>query len=257
MDLLVEADRLPAREQADYRAAGGRRIAAHDHDDARAPAGESVLHRRRTRSASRIRPTRWTTTRASRACAATIPGFSHATAFHEMIPGHNLVGFMGARFSDYRANLSGGGPFFGEGWPLYWELILYDMGFDKTPEQKVGALFWRMHRCARIIFSLKFHMGQWSPQEAIDFLVDRVGPRARQRHRRSAPLVRSGGRLRPALPGRVPARRLAAARAAQGARRHEDHDQHAVPRRDHAPGRHADRAAAPGRQQPAQARRAT
>jgi uncharacterized protein (DUF885 family) len=103
------------------------------------------------------------------------PGFSHATAFHEMIPGHNLVGFMGARFSDYRANLSGGGPFFGEGWPLYWELILYDMGFDKTPEQKVGALFWRMHRCARIIFSLKFHMGQWSPQEAIDFLVDRVG----------------------------------------------------------------------------------
>jgi hypothetical protein len=103
------------------------------------------------------------------------PGFSHATAFHEMIPGHNLVGYMAARFNDYRANLTGGGPFFGEGWPLYWEVILYDKGFNKTPEQKVGALFWRMHRCARIIFSLKFHMGQWSPQEAIDFLVDRVG----------------------------------------------------------------------------------
>ena len=103
------------------------------------------------------------------------PGFSHATAHHEMIPGHNLVGFLGSRFNDYRANLSGGGPFFGEGWPLYWELTLYDLGFNKTPEQKVGALFWRMHRCARIIFSLKFHMGQWSPQEAIDFLVDRVG----------------------------------------------------------------------------------
>jgi hypothetical protein len=103
------------------------------------------------------------------------PGFSHATAHHEMIPGHNLVGFMGARFNDYRANLPGGGPFFGEGWPLYWELLLYDLGFNKTPEQRVGALFWRMHRCARIIFSLKFHMGQWSPQEAIDFLVERVG----------------------------------------------------------------------------------
>jgi hypothetical protein len=103
------------------------------------------------------------------------PGFSHATAHHEMIPGHNLVGFMGSRFNDYRANLAGGGPFFGEGWPLYWELTLYDLGFNKSPEQKVGALFWRMHRCARIIFSLKFHMGQWSPQEAIDFLVDRVG----------------------------------------------------------------------------------
>jgi hypothetical protein len=103
------------------------------------------------------------------------PGFSNATAHHEMIPGHNLVGFLGTRFNDYRANLPGGGAFFGEGWPLYWELTLYDMGFNKTPEERVGALFWRMHRCARIIFSLKFHMGQWSPQEAIDFLVDRVG----------------------------------------------------------------------------------
>ena len=103
------------------------------------------------------------------------PGFSHATAFHEMIPGHNLVGFMSGRFNDYRANLTGGGAFFGEGWPLYWELLLYDLGFHRTPEQKVGALFWRMHRCARIIFSLKFHMGEWSPQDAIDFLVERVG----------------------------------------------------------------------------------
>ena len=32
-----------------------------------------------------------------------------------------------------------------------------------------------MHRSARIVFSLKFHMGQWSPQECIDYLVDRVG----------------------------------------------------------------------------------
>jgi len=103
------------------------------------------------------------------------PGFSHATAFHEMIPGHNLVGFIGQRFSGYRANLGASTPFFGEGWPLYWELTLYDMGFDKTPEQKVGALFWRMHRCARIIFSLNFHMGLWSPQECIDFLVEKVG----------------------------------------------------------------------------------
>jgi Bacterial protein of unknown function (DUF885) len=103
------------------------------------------------------------------------PGFSHATAFHEMIPGHNLVGYMGQRYQGYRANLGGGGAFFGEGWPLYWELTMYDLGFDKTPEQKVGALFWHMHRCARIIFSLNFHMGLWSPRECVDFLVDKVG----------------------------------------------------------------------------------
>ena len=101
--------------------------------------------------------------------------FSHATAFHEMIPGHNLVGYTGARYGAYRARLGSNSPFYGEGWPLYWELLLYDLGFHDTPEKKIGALFWRMHRCARIIFSLKFHMGEWSPQECVDFLIDRVG----------------------------------------------------------------------------------
>ena len=100
--------------------------------------------------------------------------FSNAVAHHEMIPGHNLVGFMGQRFTGYRSGL-GGTPFLGEGWPLYWETILYDRGFFDTPEKRVGSLFWRMHRAARIVFSLKFHMGQWSPQECIDFLVNDVG----------------------------------------------------------------------------------
>ena len=99
--------------------------------------------------------------------------FSHATAHHEMIPGHNLTGYLGRRYDGYRASL-GGTPFFGEGWALYWELVLYDKGFNDTPEERIGALFWRMHRCARIIFSLNFHLGRWSPQEAIDFLIERV-----------------------------------------------------------------------------------
>jgi uncharacterized protein (DUF885 family) len=100
--------------------------------------------------------------------------FSHATAFHEMIPGHNFQGYMSSRYGGYGANPGARTSFWGEGWPLYWELTLYGRGFDDTPEERIGALFWRMHRCARIVFSLKFHMGEWSPQEAIDFLVDRV-----------------------------------------------------------------------------------
>ena len=47
------------------------------------------------------------------------PGFSHATAHHEMIPGHNLVGYNSQRYADYRPDLTSGGPFYGEGWPLY------------------------------------------------------------------------------------------------------------------------------------------
>lgn len=101
------------------------------------------------------------------------PHFSHATAFHEMIPGHNMQGFMSQRFGGVQGNL--GTSFWGEGWALYWEMLLYDQGFHAKPEDRVGALFWRMHRCARIVFSLKFHLGEWSPQECIDYLVAKVG----------------------------------------------------------------------------------
>jgi hypothetical protein len=100
--------------------------------------------------------------------------FSRATVFHELIPGHELQGYMAAHYRPYRSAL-GGTPFLVEGWSLYWELLLYDMKFQKTPEDRVGALFWRMHRCARIIFSLNFHLGKMTPDECINFLVDRVG----------------------------------------------------------------------------------
>jgi uncharacterized protein (DUF885 family) len=99
--------------------------------------------------------------------------FSRATVHHELIPGHHLQGFMAARNKPYRAIF--GTPFWSEGNSLYWELLLWDLGFAKTAEQRIGMLFWRMHRCARIIFSLSFHLEKMTPQECIDLLVNRVG----------------------------------------------------------------------------------
>jgi uncharacterized protein (DUF885 family) len=99
--------------------------------------------------------------------------FSRATVHHELIPGHHLQGFMAARNKPYRAVF--GTPFWSEGNALYWELLLWDLNFAKTPEQKVGMLFWRMHRCARIIFSISFHLEKMTPQECIDLLVNKVG----------------------------------------------------------------------------------
>ena len=101
------------------------------------------------------------------------PHFTHAVTHHELIPGHHLQRYMNERFRPYRELFRT--PFWGEGWALYWEFLLWDRGFNKTPEDRVGALFWRMHRCARIIFSLNFHLEKMSPQEAVDFLVERVG----------------------------------------------------------------------------------
>ena len=100
------------------------------------------------------------------------PNFSRATVHHELIAGHYLQQFMNERYRYYR-NFDT--PFWTEGWSLYWEMLLWDEGFPRTPEERVGMLFWRMHRCARIIFSLNYHLGKWTPQECVDFLVDRVG----------------------------------------------------------------------------------
>jgi len=100
------------------------------------------------------------------------PYFSRGTVQHELIPGHNLQYFMMSRYNTHRNYDT---PFWMEGWALYWELLLYDMGFAKTPEERIGMLFWRKHRCARIIFSLNYQLGKWTPATCIDFLVDRVG----------------------------------------------------------------------------------
>lgn len=102
------------------------------------------------------------------------PHFSLGTVQHELIPGHHLQYFMNRRYKPYREQ-NFNTPFWTEGWTLYWELLLYRMGFPKTPEERIGMLFWRMHRCARITFSIKFHIGEWTPQQCIDYLVDQVG----------------------------------------------------------------------------------
>jgi len=99
--------------------------------------------------------------------------FARATAFHEMIPGHFLQFFMSARYRPYRELFET--PFWHEGNALWWEMLFWDKGFDRTPEERVGALVWRMHRSARIIFTMNFHLGRWTPQQCVQFLIDNVG----------------------------------------------------------------------------------
>ena len=101
------------------------------------------------------------------------PHFSHAVVFHELNPGHHLQGFMLDRYNSHRQLFRT--PFWNEGNALYWEMFLWDTGrFHVSPEDRIGALFWRMHRSARIIFSLNFHLGKMTPDQAVQFLVDTV-----------------------------------------------------------------------------------
>lgn len=99
--------------------------------------------------------------------------FARATVFHELIPGHHMQQYMTQRYRTYRSVF--GTSFWTEGMAFYWEMLLWDLGFTHTPEQRVGALFWRMHRCARIIFSLSFHLGKMTAKECVEFLIERVG----------------------------------------------------------------------------------
>ncbi|MGN8226034.1 DUF885 family protein [Gracilimonas sp. BCB1] len=101
------------------------------------------------------------------------PHFSKAVVHHELIPGHHLQQFMTRRYKTHRRMFYT--PFWTEGWALYWEFVLWEKDFPDNPEDKIGMLYWRMHRAARIVFSLNYHLGNWSPQECIDYLVDKVG----------------------------------------------------------------------------------
>ncbi len=114
--------------------------------------------------------------------------FSRAVVHHELIPGHHLQGFMNARYRTHRRIFRT--PFWIEGWALYWEMLLWDLDFPQSAENRVGMLFWRMHRCARIVFSLSFHLGDMTPEEAIEYLVANVG---HERNNATAEVRRSVG----------------------------------------------------------------
>ncbi|HYE62657.1 MAG TPA: DUF885 family protein [Phycisphaerales bacterium] len=104
--------------------------------------------------------------------------FTHIVTPHELIPGHHLQGFFAQREREYRRPFRT--PFLVEGWALYWEFRLWDLGWagatgHDADMDRIGMLFWRMHRAARIIVSLKYHLGDMTPQQMVDFLVERVG----------------------------------------------------------------------------------
>ena len=88
-----------------------------------------------------------------------------------MIPGHHLQQYYESRGPERPYSTS----FYVEGWALYWELRYWDLGWAKTPEDRIGMLFWRMTRAARVFLTLKYHLGRMTPDEMVAFLTDRVG----------------------------------------------------------------------------------
>jgi len=97
--------------------------------------------------------------------------FTRLVIPHELIPGHHLQQYYESRGSQRPFST----PFYVEGWALYWELRYWDLGWARTPENRIGMLFWRMTRAARVFLTLKYHLGRMTPDEMVAYLTDRVG----------------------------------------------------------------------------------
>ena len=110
------------------------------------------------------------------------------TAYHEGVPGHHLQIGMATvnseRLSRFQRNEFVSGH--GEGWALYAERLMDELGFLGKPEYRLGYLYAQAFRAARIVVDIgmhceftipkdsKWHGGEpWTPELALEFLSAR------------------------------------------------------------------------------------
>ncbi|WP_433288200.1 DUF885 domain-containing protein [Micromonospora sp. CA-244673] len=143
--------------------------------------------------------------------AASFPTwYAHSTAYHEGVPGHHLhLGAEACRGGlGQRLNLLGGLSGSQEGWALYAERFMDELGLYEQPGARLGYLFMRLLRAARVVLDIGLHLrlpmpsgdrAPWTPDAALQLLRDRChqGPYA------SAELARYLGRPGQALAYKV------------------------------------------------------
>lgn len=120
----------------------------------------------------------------------TIPYYSEiATAYHEGFPGHHLqvcIAHLQKELSRYH-RLCVWYPGYGEGWALYTERLMEELGYYEKKEFLMGMLKEQLRRAFRVVvdiglhLSLKiptteaFHPGEvWTPELGEKFLIERV-----------------------------------------------------------------------------------
>ncbi len=100
--------------------------------------------------------------------------WTRVVAPHEMWPGHHLQFWYADRRAS-RLRREAGTSVFVEGWGLYCEWLLDRHGFFPRPEERLCLLSMRAWRACRVILDARLHCGGCTPEEGIDFLVDRAG----------------------------------------------------------------------------------
>ncbi len=99
------------------------------------------------------------------------------TAYHEGFPGHHLqVGWqmaMGDELSRFHRLLVWY-PGSGEGWALYAEHLMGELGFLERPEYELGLLTSQIFRSARIVIDIGCHLELAIPQNSLTAGPDAV-----------------------------------------------------------------------------------
>ncbi|WP_187976178.1 DUF885 domain-containing protein [Mycetocola sp. JXN-3] len=107
------------------------------------------------------------------------------TVYHEGVPGHHLqIGqavYNRDQLNSWRRLLAGTSGH-AEGWALYAERLMDDLGYLSTPADRLGMLDGQRMRAARVVLDIGVHLGKqrpdgqgvWTAEYAFEFLAQHV-----------------------------------------------------------------------------------
>ncbi|MDQ1575235.1 MAG: hypothetical protein QOH55_385 [Microbacteriaceae bacterium] len=110
------------------------------------------------------------------------------TVYHEGVPGHHLqIGqavYNKAQLNTWRRNAGTSGH--AEGWALYAERLMEQLGYLDDPADRLGMLDGQRMRAARVVLDIGVHLGKplpdgsgpWTGEYAFDFLAKNVNMNA-------------------------------------------------------------------------------
>jgi uncharacterized protein (DUF885 family) len=114
------------------------------------------------------------------------------TVFHEGVPGHHLqLGaalMQGGRLNAWRRISWNSGH--GEGWALYAERLMADLGHLDDPADRLGMLDGQRQRAARVVVDIGVHLGLPHPDHGRPWTGDDVLPFMQQHMNQDEGFVR-------------------------------------------------------------------